>query len=209
MAIHQLYKIMMYTGNEAQRIVGEILDSINDEGHYPLHEGDTGYFCNPDGKWSAFDNRTCDCWCEDFDTEQEAKEWCEGTNAAPIDNKNVMEDWIYEEVFKNGYMETPWNKDRHRSIIGYIDEILIMADWTFGDNHIRFRAFGRIHMFQQKWRTAVYTKAEENKALEVLEKVTKSFLALNEDKNSDLKVWTIMSDCRELDLYCSFSWKKQ
>lgn len=126
---------------------------------------------------------------------------------APIDNKNVMEDWIYDEVFRNGFMETPWNKGNERSIIGYIDEILIMANWTFGDNHIRFRAFGRIHMFSQKWRSRVFTREEENKALAVLERITKSFLSLNEDKNSNLQVWTIMNDCRQLDLFCSFHWK--
>lgn len=128
---------------------------------------------------------------------------------APIDNKNVVEDWIYDEVFRDGYMETPFNHGKSRSIIGYVDEILIMASWTFGDNHIRFRAFGRIHMFSQKWRSGVYTKEEESKALEVLQKITKYFLDLNEDgKNEGLKVYTIMSDSRQLDLFCSFFWEE-
>ena len=125
---------------------------------------------------------------------------------APIDNKNVVEDWIYDEVFRDGYLETPWNRGNARSIIGYVDEILIMATWTFGDNHIRFRAFGRIHMFSQKWRSGVYTKEEEQKAYEVLHKITTDFLTLK-DENSDLKCYTIMSDSRQLDLFCSFFWE--
>lgn len=68
----------MYAGIEAQKLVGEILDSLNEDGRYPLHEGDCGYFQNPNGIWTAFDNCTGDCFCEDFDTEQEAKDWCEG-----------------------------------------------------------------------------------------------------------------------------------
>lgn len=129
---------------------------------------------------------------------------------APIDNKNVMEDWIYDEVFKDGYLETPDNRNGRRSIVGYVDGILILASWFFGDNHIRFRAMGRIHMFQQKWRSGVATHEEEKKALEVLEKITKEYLTLNEhDENQGLKVWTLMSDCRQLDLYCSFFWEEK
>lgn len=202
---------MIYVGKQAKKIVGEILGSFDEDGRYPLHRGDAGYYQNSNGVWVAFDNRTGDCWCEEFKTEQHAKEWCEGKigEQAPIDNKNVMEDWIYEDVFRNGFLETPWNKGKERSIVGYVDEILIMANWTFGDNNIRFRAFGRIHKFSQKWRSGVFTREEEDKALEVLEKITKSFLSLNENENSNLRVRTIMSDCRQLDLYCSFYWKDE
>jgi hypothetical protein len=106
-------------------------------------------------------------------------------------------------------LETPCNNGRERSIVGYVDGILIMANWTFGRNEINFRACGRIHKFSQKWRSGVFTKEEENKALEVLEKITSGFLALNKDKNSNLQVWTIMNDCRQLDLNCYFHWKDE
>ena len=44
-------------------------------------------------------------------------------NPAPIDNKNVMEDWI-NDVFDNG----DYTKDRKR-IIGFIDHSPAMASW--------------------------------------------------------------------------------
>ena len=77
-AIHQNITIMMYAGIKAQKLVGEILESLDEDGRYPSHVGDCGYFQNPNGVWSAFDNRTGDCWCEDFKTEQQAKDWCDG-----------------------------------------------------------------------------------------------------------------------------------
>lgn len=202
---------MMYAGIKAHKLVGEILESLDEDGRYPSHVGDCGYFQNPNGVWSAFDNKTGDCWCEDFKTEQQAKDWCDGKYGmpSPIDNKNVMEDWIYEDVFPNGFLETPWNNRSNRSVVGYVDGILIMANWTFGSNYIRFFALGRIHKFSQKWRSGVFTKEEEDKALEVLDKITKSFLALNKDKNSNLQVWTVMNDNRQLDLLCSFHWKNE
>ena len=69
---------MLYTGKEAEKICKEALASLNEDGRYPCHYGGAGYFQNPDGIWSAFDNATGDCFCEDFNTEQEAKDWCEG-----------------------------------------------------------------------------------------------------------------------------------
>ncbi len=71
---------MIYVGKQAKKIVGEILESQDENGRYPLHEGDAGYFQNPNGIWSAFDNRTGDCWCEDFKTQKAAKDWCNGDN---------------------------------------------------------------------------------------------------------------------------------
>lgn len=44
-------------------------------------------------------------------------------NPAPIDNKNVMEDWI-NDVFDNG----DCTEDRKR-IIGFIDHSPVMASW--------------------------------------------------------------------------------
>lgn len=76
---NQIHKVMLYTGKEAQKIVGEILArGLDDNWKWPAHIGAKGYFKDKSGLWSAFDNETGDCWCEDFATEQLAKEWCEG-----------------------------------------------------------------------------------------------------------------------------------
>lgn len=66
---------MIYTGKQAEELVGEILESLNDDGRYPLHEGDCGYFKNADGVWTAWDNITGDCWVEDFKTKDECLKW--------------------------------------------------------------------------------------------------------------------------------------
>ncbi len=66
--------IMIYTGKQAEELVGQILDSPNDDGRYHLHEGDCGYFKN-DGIWTAWDNLTGDCWVEDFKTKKECIDW--------------------------------------------------------------------------------------------------------------------------------------
>ena len=69
---------MLYTGEQAHQIVGEILESIttdkNGNSSYPAHEGDQGYYKEGD-KWVAFDNSTCDCWVEEFNTRKEAIDW--------------------------------------------------------------------------------------------------------------------------------------
>ena len=67
---------MMYTGKEAQDLIGPILESVKD-GRYPLHEGDCGYYRNADGIYTAWDNMTGDCWVEDFKTKQAAIKWLE------------------------------------------------------------------------------------------------------------------------------------
>lgn len=70
---------MMYTGEEAKDILEEILSNeVN--GRYPLHEGDTGYYKEKVGvsdKFVAFDNATCDCWVEEFQTKKQAVSWIE------------------------------------------------------------------------------------------------------------------------------------
>lgn len=66
---------MMYTGEEAKKILEEILANEKD-GHYPLHEGDTGYYGEAhDQYFVAFDNTTGDCWVEEFSTEERAIHW--------------------------------------------------------------------------------------------------------------------------------------
>lgn len=56
-------------------MVAEILHSLNEDGRYPLYEGDYGYYKNADGIYTAWDNMTGDCWVEDFKTESECIDW--------------------------------------------------------------------------------------------------------------------------------------
>ena len=72
--------IMIYEGKEALELVGQILESLNEKGRYPLHSGDMGYYKNADGIWTAWDNSTADCWVEDFKTRKEAIEWLGNVN---------------------------------------------------------------------------------------------------------------------------------
>ena len=72
--------IMIYEGKEAQELVGQILESLNKKGRYPLHSGDMGYYKNANGIWTAWDNSTADCWVEDFKTRKEAIEWLGNVN---------------------------------------------------------------------------------------------------------------------------------
>ena len=67
------------TGREAEASLNKIL-----EGHEELEGGCdypapylSGYFQNKGSShaWTAFDNTTGDCWCEDFPTKAEAKEY--------------------------------------------------------------------------------------------------------------------------------------
>lgn len=44
---------------------------------YPLFIGSCGYYKNEIGTWSAWDNMTGDCWCEDFKTRKEAVAYVE------------------------------------------------------------------------------------------------------------------------------------
>lgn len=81
--------VKILTGEEARNTVGEILanepkpgDYVNKEALYPVHLGAVGYFAETlkDGSqvYSAFDNSTGDCWCEDFKTRDGAVKWCRG-----------------------------------------------------------------------------------------------------------------------------------
>jgi len=68
----------LYTGEEAKRIVHQILSHYDEDGQrYPLFVGSCGYYQNEDGSWSAWDNMTGDCWCEDFKTKKEAVAYTE------------------------------------------------------------------------------------------------------------------------------------
>lgn len=71
----------MLKGDDAKEILNAILDvGPNGDNEFELHVGAVGCFLNQgvDGSkiWTAFDNRTGDCWVEDFETEEQAKRWC-------------------------------------------------------------------------------------------------------------------------------------
>lgn len=54
-------------------------------------------------------------------------------HAVPIDNKNVMEDWIYEMF--DSFITRPHDS---RSIIGFIGDALVASEWSFGENYVGF-----------------------------------------------------------------------
>ena len=67
---------MIYTNERAEEVVGLILESGIGGNKYPAFVGDSGYYKDKEtGKWVAFDNTTCDCWIEEFDSEKEALKW--------------------------------------------------------------------------------------------------------------------------------------
>ena len=67
------------TGKEAQRVLGEILESERKSRSltYPAHTGAVGFFYEKP-KFVAFDNSSNDCWVEEFKTETGARKWCRG-----------------------------------------------------------------------------------------------------------------------------------
>lgn len=67
---------MVYKGKRAKQVLTEILAHVTDNGRYPHHEGDAGYY--RDGKkYVAFDNSTCDCWVEEFPSRKQAVAYVE------------------------------------------------------------------------------------------------------------------------------------
>lgn len=86
---HKAYTIMaariIYTGMQAKLICNRILDEgYNEEtGKYDLPVLEyhntldaTGYW-KEEGVWVAFDNKTGDCWVEEFRSEAKARRWCD------------------------------------------------------------------------------------------------------------------------------------
>lgn len=113
--------IIVLTGEEARKAVADILASEKD-GRYPLMVGKAGYFRDTNGNgdtvYSAFDNTTGDCWCEDFKTAEGAEKWCwgelstdevrelEGNVEEIILNKDSFADWLKKDTgpkFNGGY----------------------------------------------------------------------------------------------------------
>lgn len=103
--MEQKSEVRVLTGKEALQAVHNILASVQDDGnsvHYPVMVGTAGYFrdVNGDGDmvFSAFDNTTGDCWCEDFKTAEGARKWCLGELST--DEVRKMESNI-EEIILN------------------------------------------------------------------------------------------------------------
>ena len=68
----------LYIGKEAKEVVHAILAHYDEDSQrYPLFVGSCGYFENENGTWSAWDNMTGDCWCDDFKTRKEAVAYVE------------------------------------------------------------------------------------------------------------------------------------
>lgn len=90
----------LLTGEDAQKVLGEILESERRSRSltFPAHTGAQGYF-RDGAKYVAFDNRTNDCWVEEFRTKTGAEKWCRGL----MDTDQVHE------------FETSFIRDRHRS----------------------------------------------------------------------------------------------
>lgn len=79
------------TGKEAQKVLGEILESERKSSSltFPAHTGARGFFYEKP-KFVAFDNSSNDCWVEEFRTEVGAKKWCQGLLST--DQVNDMEE---------------------------------------------------------------------------------------------------------------------
>lgn len=56
---------------------------------------------------------------------------------APIDNKNVGEDFIYR-LFDYNYLQTPKNDNKIGNILGYYENNLLEVRWTLGSNRVCF-----------------------------------------------------------------------
>ena len=60
----------------------------------------------------------------------------------PIDNKNIMQDWIFDDVFKDGFVATPKDSLTLNSIIGVVHDMCVLAEWRRGDTLLRFECSG-------------------------------------------------------------------
>lgn len=102
------YKEMM-TGEQAEKVLKEILDSLQDEScavYYPAHIGAVGYYANTANNgekvFTAFDNRHGDCYVEDFHDEEICKMW--------IDDILSTEEAHRKDDVKHAYSEASINR---------------------------------------------------------------------------------------------------
>lgn len=109
---------------------------------------------------------------------------------APIDNKNVTEDFIYFDIFGDNYIETPANKNNTRNILGYFNNNLLEARWTFGFNRICF----------------AFVSTNENNVdyMTELPKFKEYFEKMFTENNEDINLESFISGNW---LICDFYWK--
>jgi len=108
-------EVIVLKGDEARRAVHDILSSVQNSGNsvsYPTMLGYAGYFRDTNGEgrnvYSAFDNSSGDCWCEDFKTAEGAEKWCHGQMSADDVREmesNVEEIIITKESFADSISE--------------------------------------------------------------------------------------------------------
>lgn len=79
----------------------------------------------------------------------------------PIDNKSIMQDWIFDKVFKNGFVATPRDSVIFNSIIGVVHDVCVLAEWGRGDTMLRFDCSGFAAIYE-------YTEAKQQAFIEEL-----------------------------------------
>lgn len=62
---------------------------------------------------------------------------------ARINGKDVCDDWIYEEIFSDEYVRTPFHRNKTNDVIGFYHGCLLSAHWiddgtTFEFNFIDY-----------------------------------------------------------------------
>lgn len=108
---------------------------------------------------------------------------------APIDNKNIIEDFIYG-IFDYNYLTTPKHKNSCRNIIGYFNNNLLEVHWTLGSNRLCF----------------AFVSTNENYVDYMIElpKFKDYFEKMITENNEDIQLKTMFSGNW---LICDFYWK--
>ena len=58
---------------------------------------------------------------------------------APIDEKNIITDFVQDDLFRGDYLTTPDNKNRLNDLIGFYGGSLLEAKWATGSSTMAFR----------------------------------------------------------------------
>lgn len=67
---------------------------------------------------------------------------------APLNQKDILEDGLFESIFDDGtYIEG--SEMKPYSVLGYIDGIPCMLEWSFNSNHIMITPLQIMH--NQSW----------------------------------------------------------
>ena len=57
---------------------------------------------------------------------------------ARINGKDVCEDWIYEEVFSDSWVHTPYHRKMTNDVIGFYHGYLLSAHWVDDGSTVEF-----------------------------------------------------------------------